>query len=134
MWRASRTQDRCLASLLSLSLQPGDCHHILADTRDVHRLSVQRCSPVKPWWLRLGAVTPFALGVGTQRPKEVDVSEVRPVGLAEVELTVGALPEQEATEPLLTRGSDHQVGVGLTPGVEMVGDMLDVKDLGKLLD
>ena len=54
--------------------------------------------------------------------------EVRPVGLAEVELRVRALPEQEAGQPLLAGGADHQVGVGLAPGVEVLGDVLDVED------
>src|SRR6185503_20436945 len=76
---------------------------------------------------RLRAVAPFALCVGTQRPQEVDAAEVRPVGLTEVELAMGALPEQETTEPLLPRGADHQIGIGLTLGVEMVGDVLDVE-------
>ena len=45
-----------------------------------------------------------------------------------------ALPEQEAGQPLLARGADHQVGVGLALGVEVLGDVLDVEDLGQLLD
>src|SRR6185503_473801 len=39
----------------------------------------------------LCAVASFSLRVGTQRAEEVDAAEVRPVGLAEVELAVGAL-------------------------------------------
>src|SRR5674476_1331848 len=120
MWRASRTHDGCRASLLRLGLQLAVCHHIRGDTQDVHRRAVQCCSRFDPVAKRLRAVTPFALSVRTQRPKKVDVAEVRPVCLAKVELTVGALQEQETTEPLLARGADHQVGVGLTPGVETV--------------
>src|ERR1035437_2332056 len=134
MWRASRTHDGCLASLLRLSLRGAHCHYILGDTQDVHQGSFQRWSNVNPREEELAPVTSFALGIRTQRPKEVDVSEVRPVGLAEIELTVRALPEQEATEPLLAGRADYQVGVGLTPGVEMVRDVFDVKDLSELLD
>src|SRR5689334_676153 len=83
---------------------------------------------------RSGAVAALPLGVGAQRPQEVDVAEVGPVGLAELELTVGALPQQEPPEPLLPGGADHQVGVGLALGVEVLGDVLDVEDLGELLD
>ena len=68
------------------------------------------------------------------RPQEVDVPEVRPVGLAEVELRVRALPEQEAGQPLLAAGADDQVRVGLALGVEVLGDVLDVEHLGQLLD
>src|SRR5664280_1204385 len=125
MWRASRTHDGCLASLLRLGLPGAVCHHIGGDTQDVGQGPSSVVLALTPVVERLGAVTPFALGVRTQRPKKVDVTEVRPVGLAEVELAVGALPEQETTEPLLARGANHQVGVGLTPGVEMGCDVLD---------
>ncbi len=73
-------------------------------------------------------------GVRAQRPQEVDPTEVRPERLAEVELAVRALPEQEPGQPLLTGGADHQVGVGLTAGVQVLGDVLDVEHLGQLLD
>src|SRR6187431_1971246 len=81
-----------------------------------------------------GAVAALALGVGPDGPQEVHAAEVRPVGLAEVELALRALPEQEAAEPLLPRGPDHQVGVGLALGVEVLGDVLDIEHLGELLD
>ena len=37
-------------------------------------------------------------------------------------------------QPLLPRGPDHQVGVGLAGGVQMVGYVLHVEDLGEFLD
>ena len=49
----------------------------------------------------LRAVATMPCGVRTERPQEVDLAEVRPVDLAEVELRVGALPEQETGEALL---------------------------------
>src|SRR5689334_24700944 len=76
----------------------------------------------------------LALGVRTDRAQEVDAPEVRPQRLAEVELRVGRLPQQEATEALLARRADHQVGVGLALGVEVLGDVLDVDDVGELLE
>src|SRR4029077_19877915 len=42
------------------------------------------------------AETTIPGGVGAQRPEEVHLAEGGPVGVAEVELGVGALPEQEA--------------------------------------
>lgn len=48
-----------------------------------------------------GAEAALALGVAADRAEEVDVPEVRPERLAEVELAERALPEQEAAEPLL---------------------------------
>src|SRR6476620_1564164 len=81
-----------------------------------------------------GAEAALALGVGTDGAQEVDPAEVRPVRLAEVELAVRALPEQEPAEPLLAGGADDQVGVGLALGIEVLGDVLDVEDLGELLD
>src|SRR3954468_16900473 len=60
------------------------------------------------------------LGIGAQRAEEVDASEVRPERVAEVELRVCALPEQEPAQPLLTGGADDEVGVRLAPGVEVL--------------
>src|SRR6478609_11581891 len=64
----------------------------------------------------------LAQRVGPDRAQEVDPAEVGPVGLTEVELRLRALPQQEATEPLLSRGADHQIGVRLALRV----DVLDV--------
>src|SRR5215204_1656070 len=75
----------------------------------------------------------FPQGVGADGPQEVDPAEVGPIGLAEVELRLGTLPEQEAAEPLLSRRTDHEVRVGLALGVEVVGDVLDIDDPRELL-
>src|SRR3569833_323735 len=81
-----------------------------------------------------GAVAAMSRGVGADRPQEVDLAEVRPDGLAEVELRVGALPEHEAGEALLSRRADDEIRVGLAAGVEMLGNVLNVEDLGEFLD
>src|SRR5690242_3782573 len=78
----------------------------------------------------LRAETPTPRGVGAERAEEVDLAERGPVGVAEVELGVGALPEQETAEALLARGPDDQVGVGLAGRVEVLGDVLDVEHFG----
>src|SRR3954453_19268458 len=83
---------------------------------------------------RSGTEAALTLGVGTDRTEEVDAAAVWPGSLAELELAVRPLPEEEAAEALLPRGTDHQVRVGLALGVEVLGDVLDVEDLGELLD
>jgi hypothetical protein len=49
----------------------------------------------------LATEPPLPGGVGAQRPQEVDLAEGGPVSVAEVELRVRALPQQESAEPLL---------------------------------
>src|SRR5699024_7281605 len=56
--------------------------------------------------------------------EEVRAAEVRPIGFAEVELGIGALPHQEPRQPLLSGGADDEVGVGLALGVEVLADLL----------
>ena len=75
-----------------------------------------------------------ARAVRTQCTKEVHPAESRPVGLAEIEFRVHALPQHETGQSLLARGADEQVGVGLTARVEMPGDVFDVQPLSQLLD
>src|SRR4051812_29566015 len=83
---------------------------------------------------RSAAEAAVPAGIRPQGPEEVDVTEVRPVRLAEVELRGRALPQQEAAEALLTGRADDEVGVGLALGVEVPGDVLD-GELGRdLLD
>src|SRR6478735_3072656 len=83
---------------------------------------------------RSAAEAALALGVRTDGAQEVDAPEVGPQGLAEVELRLRRLPQQEAAEALLAGRADHQVGVGLALGVEVLGDVLDVDDVGELLE
>src|SRR5690606_27316311 len=83
---------------------------------------------------RSGAEAPVARAEGAERAEEVHSAEGRPEDLAEVELRMRALPEQEAGEALLSRGPDEQVRVGLAARVEMLADVLQVEALGELLD
>src|SRR3954454_18087485 len=82
----------------------------------------------------LGPEAALATGVRSQRAQEVDAPEVGPVGVVEIELRVRRLPQQEARQPLFAARPDDQVGIGLTARVEVLGDVLDVEDLGQLLD
>src|SRR3954467_8872731 len=90
-----------------------------------------------PWSQPNGRAATEATGPAGIRPQgaqEVDVAEVGPVRLAEVELGGRALPQQEAAEALLPRRADDEVGVGLALGVEVLGDVLDGELSGDLLD
>src|SRR6476661_6068987 len=83
---------------------------------------------------RSGAEPTVPAGIRPQGTEEVDVAEVGPVGLAEVELRRCALPEEEAAEPLLPRRADDEVGIGLALGVEVPGDVVCRQRIGYLLD
>src|SRR5829696_1304445 len=84
--------------------------------------------PIRP---RSASATEPALPlpVRAQRPDEIHLPEVRPQCLTEVELTVRGLPHQKSGQPLLSGRSYDQVRVGLTLGVEMLGDVFDVEHL-----
>src|SRR3954468_2690603 len=99
----------------------------MAETRRTSRGSSARTSS------RSAAEPPMPLGVGPQRAQEVDPAEVGPQGVAEVELRMRTLPEQEPTEALLARRTDDEVRVGLTPGVEVLGNVLHVEQRRDLL-
>src|SRR4051794_12532033 len=89
---------------------------------------------VMPRSLSSRSESTMSLRVRPHRAQEVDLPEVGPECLTEVELAVGTLPEQESRQPLLPRGPDDEVRIGLTAGVEALGDVLDVEDLRALLD
>src|ERR671912_341714 len=82
---------------------------------------------------RSAAEAALALGVRADGAQEVHAPEVGPQRLAEVELRVGRLPQQEAAEALLAGRADHQVRIRLTLGVEVLGDVLDVDQVCELL-
>ena len=62
------------------------------------------------------------------------MTELRPQGLGEIEFRVHGLPHEEAREPLLTGGADHEVGVRLAGRVEVLGDVVDVEQARDLLE
>src|SRR6185312_7665266 len=82
--------------------------------------------------VRSAAEPSLPRAVAAQGAQEVDLPELRPVRVAEVELGVGRLPEQEVRQPLFPRGADDQVGLGLTGGVEVRGDVVDGQLVGNL--
>src|SRR5688572_31239584 len=68
------------------------------------------------------------------RAQEVDFAQVRAERLDEVELRMRALPEQEVTQPLLARRPDHEVGIRLATGVQVLPDLLGSEALGQFLE
>src|SRR3954454_11633702 len=70
----------------------------------------------------------------TEGSQKVDLAQIGPEGLDEVELAVSALPEHEVAEALLARGADDQVGIRLPLRVEVLGDELGGQDLGQVVD
>src|SRR5262245_39108636 len=87
--------------------------------------------PARLWLLTETALTH---GVTSESPEEVDLPEVGPVHVREIELGVGTLPEQESGQTLFAAGTDDEVGIRLALGVEMLRDVVDVEHLGELLD
>src|SRR6478752_2848482 len=94
-------------------------------------VQVSHYIPYRP--SRLHAVTAVTGGVVAKRAQEVDPSELRPIGLREPHLGVRALPQQEARQPLLPRGADHQIGVGHAGGVQVFRDRLGGDGLDQLV-
>src|SRR5439155_525930 len=76
------------------------------------------------FYLPLTAEATLALLVGADRAEEVHSPERRPVRVAEVELAVGALPQEEAREADLAAGADDEVRVGKIGRVEILADRL----------
>ena len=58
------------------------------------------------------AEAPIAALVLADRVEEVLAAEVGPQHVGEHQLAVGELPQQEVRDAVLTRGADHQVGIG----------------------
>lgn len=75
------------------------------------------------------AETPLTRSKIAKRPQEVDLTEVGPQRFHEVELAVRALPQHEVAEPLLARGADDEVGIGLPARVQVLADEVGGEDL-----
>src|SRR2546426_4328497 len=70
--------------------------------------------------------------VGSDSPHQVYLSEGGPVDVHEDELAVSPLPEEEVAQPLLSRGADYQVRLGVREvrGIEPSRDRL-LSDLAR---
>src|SRR6516165_11360268 len=62
--------------------------------------------------------------VGADRAQKIDLPEGRPQHVGEIELAVGALPQEKTGQTDLAARADDQVGIGQPGGVEMLGDRL----------
>ena len=81
-----------------------------------------------------GAEPALPARVAAQGAEKVDLAEGRPVGVAEVQFRVGALPEQEVRQALLAARADDQVGFRVLRRVQVCGDVVDgqgFRDLGE---
>src|SRR5439155_18986390 len=76
------------------------------------------------------AVAALALSELLDGGVEVSLREVRPQRVREDELGIGPLPQQEVAGALLATGSDDQVRVGLTGGVELLVEAMLVDLVG----
>ena len=78
----------------------------------------------------------LALLVGADGPQEVDLAELGPVHVCEVEFAIGALPQQEPREADLSACSNDQVRIGKASGIKVSADGLRrdlIDDMFKLL-
>src|ERR1700677_2345475 len=101
-----------------------------------HQLSVNTTADsaaMTSVWHVLQTVAAVPATVVTQGTQKVNPPEGRPVRFGEPHLRVGALPEQEAGQPLLPGSTDDQVGVGLARCVEVLRDRVDGDGLDQLL-
>src|SRR5437868_5771834 len=74
-----------------------------------------------------GTEAALAVGEIAQGTQEIHAPEIGPERLAEVELRVGALPGEEAGQPLFAGGPDDQLGVGLAAGVQVLCELVRVQ-------
>src|SRR6266851_1587307 len=84
------------------------------------------------WSINSTAEAAAALLEGADRAQEIDLAEGRPQDVGEIELAMGALPQQEAGEADLAASADDQVGIGQSGGIEMLGDRLGCDTLDRL--
>src|SRR5262245_12824586 len=97
-----------------------------ADQRHLPRKSHGRLARASGdgWDIGSAAEAALALLVGTDCAQEIDLAEGRPVRVAEVELAVGALPQEEAGETDLAAGADDEVRIRQVGRVEVLADRL----------
>jgi hypothetical protein len=96
--RPHEPEDRMRTFPLDGARNQGFCrtHHRSRSWRTPRTAPSTSCRPGGVDHGALGAVAAVPSGVRANGAQEVDLAEVRPVGLAEVELRMRALPEQEA--------------------------------------
>src|SRR3954469_11418373 len=79
------------------------------------------------------AITTFAAAVLGDGPLEMLLAEVRPQGIDEHQLGVGALPQQEIADALLTAGADQKVRIGHAGGQQLALEQVFVDTLRRQL-
>jgi hypothetical protein len=101
------------------TLEACDARSVLGPRPLTRKLGLGRARSSDPWSAASASVAAVAFLVAAERAEEVEFAERGPVDVGEVELAVGALPEEEAAEAYLAACADDQVGVGLADGVEV---------------
>jgi hypothetical protein len=56
--------------------------------------------------------------------------KVRPEGAGDVQLGIRGLPEKKIADPVFAAGSDEQIGIGQSGGIEMIGKQSFVNQRG----
>src|SRR5882724_11632237 len=72
----------------------------------------------------LPSVSPAALLKGAYGPQEIDPAEGRPKHDREIELAIGALPQEKARKSDLAACPDDQIGIGQIGRIEITADRL----------
>src|SRR3990172_4138404 len=75
---------------------------------------------------------PPALLIIPDGSEEADLAKGGPVGVAEVEFAVGALPEEEAREADLAARPDNEIRIGKIVHVEILADLFGRDLVGHL--
>src|SRR5262249_30071930 len=81
----------------------------------------------------LSSESSMALLIASDRPKKVDLAKHRPVGIAEVELAVGTLPQHEARQADLATGPDDQIRIRAIVRIQVLGQRLGGNALEDIL-
>ena len=71
----------------------------------------------------LRAEAPLPLLIIADRPEKIDLAKGGPVGVAEIELTIGALPEEEAGEAEFATRPDDEIRIGKIIHIEILADL-----------
>src|SRR5699024_1760216 len=81
-----------------------------------------------------GTVATVSSRVIPQRTEKIHPTECRPIRFGEPELRVCRLPQQKTRQPLFPGCADDEIRIGLTRGVQMLGNMIDIETCGELLN
>ena len=123
-WPASRRRAKTSRAAKTVTTRDGRGEDDAADGQDHEQDRDEdrgADAPARAPLPRLASEPALASGELEEGRVERGRPEVGPEGLAEVELGVGRLPDEEVREALLAAGPDHEVGVGQAGRVQDAG-------------